>query len=531
MNNFSIDIHCHSSTRPFLSGYPKQVHKIMEDYDFDIKSSLLDELRKLIEEISHIRLHTQSNIDNLYRGNVRVAMVSVTPMEKGFCILNQLKKPKGLLAKLLKSAKNDGTISEKVINALTGFSTEDVKWVLYKMNDYYTEYLLEELKFLNSFDGQIRNVGTNTYTIRFPKNNEELVSNLKDTSIMNLIITIEGAHSLGPVPSIQSLLNNQDEKHAAASEKDDLLIQTFEKNISHLKQKTFCPWIISLNHHFWNGLGGHAKSITKLISGVISQDEGLNGPLNENGKAVLRALLSTSNGRRIHIDIKHMSPKCRQDYYAFLDTEFATDSIPIISSHTGILSKYHTLQELRSMKDDDELTNKRNYLHEQTINMCKEDILRIHASKGVLGIQLDEKRIMGHKTLSRLKQRNQNNTPIYCEILWVNIFQIIRFVNQKSAWDIITIGSDYDGMINHLDLYPTEADMASLRFDLMQHLAMAKGFDTSSFNLKPFSAKEIKDLMFGYTIDEIIDKLFSQNALDFIARNFSKGSPATPKIT
>lgn len=520
MNNFNIDIHCHSSTRPYLSGLRVQQHKIMEDYDFQIDSPLLNELQGVLEAISHVRLHTQSNIDNLFKGDVRVAFVSITPMEKGFCIINQLKKPKGILAKLLKSNKNDNTISEKVINALTGFSSGDVNWVKYNLKDYFSEYYLEELKFLTAFDGQVRNVGTENYTIRFPKNYAELATNLQNKSLMNLIVSVEGAHCFGPAPSNDDLINFQSKTHMNSSEIDAALCSAFTSNIATLKQQPFTPLFSSLNHHFWNRLGGHARSITKLISGVISQDEGLNAPLNENGKTVLRELLGTHNGRRILIDIKHMSPRCRRDYYALLDAEFSGQKIPIIASHTGIVSKWNTLNEMVGINDDDELTNNRNYLHEQTINVCTEDLQRIHDSKGILGLQLDEKRIMGHKTLNKLRRRIGNNTNLYCEILWVNIFQIIRSLNTKSAWDIIAIGSDYDGMINHLDLYPTEADLGTLKTDLMAHLAASNGFTCKGFNLAEFSKGEIDMLKFGYSIDELIDKIFSQNAMDFLKRNF-----------
>ena len=520
MNNFNIDIHCHSSMRPFMGNPLLKDHKIMGDFDFIIESKILDDLKLLLEAFSHIKLHTQSNIDNLYRGQVRVAFVSISPMEKGFCVINQLDKPKGFKAQLLKSKKNDKTVSEKIINALTGFYTKDIDWVKYKINDYFSEYFLEEFNFLTSFDNQVRNVDGGSYTIKIPKNYDELKTNLNNDTIMNLVITVEGAHSLGPVPSLTDLINNQSLKHNKSSEKDEDLCNTFIQNIASLKQKEFPILFISLNHHFWNGLGGHARSITKLIESVISQDEGLNGPLNENGKTVIRELLGTHNGRRILIDIKHMSPKCRQDFYALLDGEFKTKNIPIIASHTGIVSKWNTLQEMVGIVDDNELTNKRNFLHEQTINLCAEDIQRIHNSKGIIGIQLDEKRIMGHSTLKKLKLRNGNNKIIYCEIIWANIFQIVRNINKKTAWDIIAIGSDYDGMINHLDTYPTEADFKNLKNHLRFYLSNTQGINTKGFNLTEFTKAELDRLCFGYSIDEILDKICSQNAMDFLLKNY-----------
>ena len=85
-----------------------------------------------------------------------------------------------------------------------------------------------------------------------------------------------------------------------------------------MKQWEFVPFYISLNHHFWNGLAGHAKSLMKLIGTIVSQEEGINEGLKGMGEEVIKLLLKKTNGPRILIDIKHMSPKCRKDFYAFI---------------------------------------------------------------------------------------------------------------------------------------------------------------------------------------------------------------------
>ncbi|GBL35294.1 hypothetical protein EMGBS15_08890 [Filimonas sp.] len=67
------------------------------------------------------------------------------------------------------------------------------------------------------------------------------------------------------------------------------------------------------------------------------------------------------------------------------------------------------------------------YLHEQSINLCREDLVEIYLSKGLIGIQLDEKRIMGPLAFNELKLRTEvggssEQKYVYAKAVWANIF-------------------------------------------------------------------------------------------------------------
>ena len=85
--NFNIDIHCHTSGKPYMSGRTQQAHTPFETYENEIQSWLLSRLNKQIEKISEVRLATQSNFDNLSAGNVRVIIASFTPLERAFLVI------------------------------------------------------------------------------------------------------------------------------------------------------------------------------------------------------------------------------------------------------------------------------------------------------------------------------------------------------------------------------------------------------------------------------------------------------------
>jgi len=78
-------------------------------------------------------------------------------------------------------------------------------------------------------------------------------------------------------------------------------------NLKILKQWQHVPYFVTVAHHFYNHLCGHAKSLYDIVGSVSDQSEGMGTGFTELGKKVLREVLSSTNGKRIYIDIKHMS--------------------------------------------------------------------------------------------------------------------------------------------------------------------------------------------------------------------------------
>lgn len=528
--NFNIDIHCHPGGKPYMSGRSQQRHTAFESYENEIQGRLLSRLKKFIESISEVRLATQSNFDNLHKGNVRVIIVSFTPMEKAFLIANR--KADSFKNDNLKDLVMDKTVpwedclKSKVVNAITGFDVDDIDFVKKSMRNYFTEALLPEYEYLKQFNGQQNK--TKKYRIHFVKNYAAIEQAIaSDEEVICIVLSIEGAHVLSnEVPNINTLKRDQATSHRN-DPNDFTPLKGCIDNIAIMKQWDFVPLFISINHHFWNGLGGHAKSLMKLIGTLVSQAEGLNEGLKEIGKLVIKSLLDKKNGPRILIDIKHMSPECRRDFYAFIKTEYwnKNDPFPIVCSHTGIVSKCRTLAAQMLQDDDAELLDNSNYLHENSINICEEDIRVIAVSKGLIGIQLDEKRIAGTdiiKVIRKNKKLSGKHLRLqYVKVMFANIFEVVRTLDNKEAWNLLSIGSDYDGLINHLDFYPTAAEMPVLRKDMLSFLQAPEEISQAGYNYT-VTLPEIKRLLFDLSPDEIIDKIFAGNVMDFLKANFNR---------
>lgn len=528
--NFNVDIHCHPSGKPYMSGRNNPVHTPFESYNNEIKSWLLSRLNRQIENIAQVKLGTQSNFDNLHKGKVRLVIASLTPLEKAFLVANL--RPDSFLNDNLKSLVSEtkvpweDTVKTAVINALTGFYTDDIDFVKKMMLNYFQEGLLPEYRYLTKFHNQKNK--KETYTIKFVKNYAQIEEAFNsNTDTLCILVSIEGAHTLsGRVPNMAFLKRDQGMSHKNDPPDFTTLIE-YVNNIEAMKKWEFVPFFITLNHHFWNGLGGHAKSLMKLVGTIVSQSEGVNEGLKELGKEVIKLLLKKTNGPRVLIDIKHMSPKCRKDFYAFIETEYwkKGDKFPLICSHTGVVSKCRTLDALMLQDDDAELHDNSNYLHENSINICAEDILKIAETNGLIGIQLDEKRIAGNTIISVIKNNKQLGSADlrlqFVKVLCANLFEIVKTVNSKLGWNLISIGSDYDGLINHLDFYPTTAEMPVLRKDVLKFLKKPQEISQPGFNYS-VSLPEIKRLLFDLTPEEIVEKIFSKNVMVFLQNNFNR---------
>jgi len=528
--DFNIDIHCHTSGKPYMSGRGNPMHTPFETYNNEIQGWLLSRLNRLIENLSNVRLGAQSNFDNLHSGNVRVIIASLTPLEKAFLVanvdLNTFLNDNFKALVTEKTTPWEDTLKSKVVNALTGFNVDDVDFIKKSMRDYFREGLLPEYDYFAASHDKENSDGS--YVVKFVKNYagiEEIIET--DTTTICVILSIEGAHTLSnQVPGLGPLRREQGRSHKNDQADFTTLIE-YLNNIEAMKQWEFVPFFISLNHHFWNGLGGHARSLMKLIGIFVSQEEGLNEGLKELGKEVIKLLLKKTNGPRILIDIKHMSPLCRKEFYAFIKTEYwdKNDKFPLICSHTGVVSKGRTLNALMQQDDNAELHDSSNYLHENSINLCAEDVLIIAETNGLIGLQLDEKRIAGNKIIDIIR-KNEELTDAdlrmqYVKLIFANLFEIVKTVNSAAGWSLLSIGSDYDGLINHLDFYPTAAEMPVLRNDMLDFLMNPVEISQPGFNYS-ITLPEINRLMFGLSAEDIIEKIFAKNAMEFLKKNFNR---------
>jgi microsomal dipeptidase-like Zn-dependent dipeptidase len=266
--------------------------------------------------------------------------------------------------------------------------------------------------------------------------------------------------------------------------------------------------MINLAHHFWNHLSGHATSFKPPINSLVNQNKGKNKGITEAGWHVIRELLSRENGKRILIDTKHMSVAARKEYYAFVSNYNSInpqDAIPIVSSHAGV-NGYTTMDS--SIKENDVIGKARTHkFYRWSINVSNEEVKIIHESGGLVGLMMDRGMLGGLDVVKKIvgitdaqKQRKE-----YTRMFWDNAFQLVKAVEDRSGWDVVAIGTDFDGSITHMDPYESAERFPMLQQDLMDYL------EENHYQ---------EELWYGYTPKELVMKIMHGNAMQFYKRFF-----------
>jgi hypothetical protein len=353
---------------------------------------------------------------------------------------------------------------------------------------------------------------------KIPKNSEQINLFKEEANTIVVIPAIEGAHSLVS-GNAQQLINGP------------VVHQSTLQNIQEVKQWEHPPLYVTLSHHFYNGMVGQARSIPDgAPSFLLKQQVGLNEPVNERGEEVIDCLLGINkfngNGRRILIDIKHMSVTARLWYYKKIKQYNAKkseeDKIPIIASHMGY-GNYPTLLKSIEVPDNNpEKYKDSDQFNPWSINLSDEEIVAIIDSNGIIGLNLDQRILSGDQVINQSKEFSRsdirNNRSNVVEF-WTkqfarNLLGIVEAVihsgsideaKRKNVWNQISLGTDFDGLINPVDAFIVSDEIKNLREALKQYLPDMPNFE---------------ELAQGLGIEEILDKILYNNVLDFVVNNY-----------
>jgi len=473
----TVDLHCHPHIKAFNSGYPNPKANIWDKLHHKVETGWAKSISGLSQKVLK---ETQTNLDALSAGNVRVFQLSLYPIERGFLHLRNI--PKLLIG------KKRINIMQEVI---TGY---DISCIEDQMSHYnYFEDLEREYAYVieqqgKSPDGKSEFVLVNNF--------EELEKALKKPNTLIGIVTIEGAHVLGTGSPDTDAMSEEELK------------KMLTENILALKRWEYPPFMINLAHHFWNHLSGHATSFKPPINTLVNQNKGKDRGITELGWHVVRELLSRENGKRILIDTKHMSAQARKEYFSFVNNYNSinpNDTIAVVSSHAGV-NGYSTLDS--SIKENDVLAKARAHkLYRWSINISNEEAKVIHQSGGLIGIMMDKGNLGGIQYVRQVtditdskKQRKE-----FSKMFWDNAFQIVKAVEDKSGWDVVAIGTDFDGSITHMDPYESAAKFPLFQQDLIEYLE---------------ENRYQEELWYGYSPEELVEKIMSGNAMQFYKRFF-----------
>ncbi|MBC6611902.1 hypothetical protein H8B15_13290 [Hymenobacter sp. BT507] len=248
---------------------------------------------------------------------------------------------------------------------------------------------------------------------------QQPVANQLDPNKLNLVLAIEGGHSLSQ-RRIRQLVGSlspvaQVEKYRQDPTLDFLYLTL--THLSHIPEQPLCS---------------HAFGF-KLVKNMPAARPQFGG-LTQLGKDVVRACINLkTNDFPILIDIKHMSARGREQFYAYRRellaqppaAEFAPPTTwPIVATHMGVtgfrrrqlrgqLVEYGVeaanpfsvrlrFNRVRAGQFKEGLLKENVFFNAASIGLFDEDIEEIAGSDGLIGISLDA-RILGYQSLT---QRN-----------------------------------------------------------------------------------------------------------------------------
>ncbi len=481
------DLHCHPGLHPFAYDY---VGKKKNENVWD------DDPPKAKQRKSTFPEFTQSDFRTMARGGVKLVFVSIYPIEQGW--FNPKLFGKGNVADLLARM-----ISKLPIKFVNEVQSDDFR---------YYDFFFKEYHYLNEEDGMPHDVDGQVYRYVILKPGDDIDEVLSRENTIGVIMTVEGAQSL--MPANAEMIDNE------TFNLDQTLL-----HIEALKSWDHPPFFVSMSHHFNNGLCGHARSFPGIASKFLDQSLHMDEGLNDKGRRVIDCFLGIGefegNGQRILIDTKHMSIESRKEYYEkirmFNTGKEDPDKIPIVVSHTGY-SGHNTMEDAARVPDSDEKYKASGTFNNWSINLCDDEIIHVFKSNGIMGLNFDERILSGQEVMDdydqKFKKKDIKKRGIDLQNFWAqqmlnNILGIVKVVvnsgqvpdpKKVRIWDMLAIGTDFDGMINAEDAFITAGEFIDFRNVLQEIMPLQDN---------------IGHLLQGLSVEQALDKVMYENAYNF----------------
>jgi len=562
------DLHCHPSLKPTFNEKVENAwvaKKNITTRALFRGAGLSDKLRKMAIDLflKNMARYTQSNLEACLKGNTKLVFFAIYPPERPFLRPDRpFNKGTNKVQKvLLNGIFSKLEIDVKIIRALTGFSKKYVTGFLKDIYeapeiDYFEEMLKEYRTILNEHNKIYRIDGySRPAKLKLIRDFSEL-DKLATNEIAG-IVTLEGAHMLAKYNKEQ--LFNAQNIDALEPASKAALENSFIENIKKVKQLDFPPFFITFSHHFNNLISGHAKSFKDAenflkpgFSNVFDQSNGLDDGFTDFGKKLLTDYLLSRDyfNRRILIDTKHMSLRCRDEYTQIVKAH--PDKIPIICSHTAINGIATRAESARRV--DTNTLDKRSYVSRWDINLTNEDITDIFDSDGIIGICMHDGRMPGGRFKKLVKQENRamgstiRVQRLHTQMFLSNIFHVVRInlvhikalnawegrqIDVKEAWKTVGLGTDFDGIIDPFDHFNSSATLTEFKarcrdairynFENNQERRKARVLFIGENHSKAYTKYQFNELLMGLTPEQLVDMIFYDNIANFCSTYFTQG--------
>lgn len=526
------DLHCHNHMRAYLNMLTRQSH--FEAQGTYSPWTVVPSNAKKNKKGSNSAAYSQTDLVRAWNAGLKLTFNALYPLERDFVRGKDITKSEDLLNVLF------GAITAPIFpirdlmqllamripkRTIDFFQSDGYDyWKTFRREFEFVwkdsgkriskNEILANDRFIRKLDLEKRPANANhaSYVAtdacyRIPINLTELISSLADDNEITMILTIEGAHALGSDQASPAVVSQR------------------IKEIKEDRQKWPAPiFFITFGHHFDNRLVGHAHSLPDKGNLIFNQSSGMNDPIPPQGIPIIQQLLGLNEqnqrdpnqGYRILIDVKHMSAASRKDYYEKIVRSAMQngDIIPVIASHCGYSGLEDLNTHIKHHEDENDTWKgpKPSVFNAWNINMCDEDIQIILETHGLFGLSFDQ-RILG------LEMKEDDTPRNSITLIWENLEGIIKASYsldihpsiQDRIWSCLTIGTDFEGLIDPVNPYPTVFDFDQLEKDLINRI------DLERQNPKKNYLSFIQDR--GHVVQLVRDFCFN-NAENFVKKHY-----------
>jgi hypothetical protein len=473
-----VDLHCHPHLKPYGKSFG--IDRGKNSLNRRDKHSIWyydspNFFEKAIQALCGVCKFSQADCTTLANGNVRVVCASLYPIERGF-FNNDL---------------GTGIVSDLAASFATSVGDARIDYIQ-KVSNYF-EDLVNEYNYYLQGENKVTRTDSGKFKYVLASDFATIEKHLDaDEKTIVVVLTIEGLHVL------HNDYHNPDATTVLA-------------NIREIKKWQHPPFFVTFAHHFNNHFCGHARSLYDLIGTKTNQLKNMDEPFLDMGRMVLKELLSTQNGKRIYVDIKHMSAAARREYIRMVldpQGDFAGQEIPVIISHGAANGRRSMDAKVVDIKETGTTFMK------EDINFYDEEIVAVAKSNGIMGLQLDERRVADKETIKRVQHSRWISKIRHYRsaLLWNQVQHIAEVLDKNNlfAWDCLAIGSDYDGMIDPLNGYLTQETLVHLEEYMERH----------AFNYMQGRGKTHLNSFNQIPADEVIQRIFHSNAIAFMRKHF-----------
>lgn len=500
---FSIDMNVYTSRRAFESRDVARF-SMWEEAETECNVVAPFELTAAFEGVPK---SSQSNFYDMVRRGVKFSNQMVGPVERQFFLqspfLNIITYPD----------------ADKIYACLAGlFYRKDV---FIDNQVHYFELLIKQIEYiLDELDGYPLTKNGQSYECRVIRSAQDMEEVMQSPNKTGILMSVSGGHAL----SAYYLLEDDRYKTNAVEFENTVMTNIDRlKGIAPIRVKNnkFLDvpiFSVQFGNHYDDGLCGKSVLFSVAEEEAFGRQPTLGKGITDFGLKVIERLLDKSKGRRILIDVTGMSVDAREGYYKFLqDRRYYKDTIPVIAGSVGISGMKRRDEEYIST--DEKLKSQSTMLNHRQANLCREDIVEVLKSKGLIGVSLERDKLMGKYFQTKYNATvpgSAERREVLTEAVVSNICKIIHSCNSIEAWDIIAIGSQFDSQGRHLDPYASSRDLYQLGKDLLAFFQKPRDIDNV------YTAKEIVNFMYGIPAEKIVEKIMFKNAYNFIRKHLPK---------